>query len=146
MELQFTVQAKIRRPVEEVFQAVYDPKQITKYFATESASAPLDEGTRVMWRFADFPADVWVEVTKTVPNERIEFTWEASEGGYQTHVRLEFESLGERETLLKISESGWRDDEKGRKSSYGNCEGWTNMQACLKAWLEYGINLREGYY
>ena len=32
------------------------------------------------------------------------------------------------------------------QSSYGNCQGWSQMLAALKAWLEYGINLREGMY
>jgi len=47
--------------------------------------------------------------------------------------------------MVTITESGWRDTEAGRKSSYGNCMGWSQMEACLKAWLEYGINLREGF-
>ena len=28
--------------------------------------------------------------------------------------------------------------------SYGNAGGWMHMMCCLKAFLEYGINLREG--
>ena len=27
-----------------------------------------------------------------------------------------------------------------------NCEGWSQMLACMKAYVEYGINLRDGYY
>ena len=59
---------------------------------------------------------------------------------------MKFEALNESETMVTITESGWRDTEAGRKSSYGNCMGWSQMEACLKAWLEYGINLREGFY
>jgi hypothetical protein len=47
---------------------------------------------------------------------------------------------------VTISEWGWKDNEAGRKSSYGNCFGWTQMLSCLKAWTEYGINLRKGAY
>jgi hypothetical protein len=46
MELKFQVQARIQKPVEEVFDGVYNPAKITKYFATESASGPLSEGSR----------------------------------------------------------------------------------------------------
>ena len=28
----------------------------------------------------------------------------------------------------------------------GNTEGWTNFRACLKAYLEYGTNLRKGTF
>ena len=45
-----------------------------------------------------------------------------------------------------IGETGWRENARGQKSSYMNCEGWSQMLACMKAYLEYGINLREGYY
>ena len=43
-----------------------------------------------------------------------------------------------------IRESGWRTTEKGIESSYGNAGGWMHMMACMKAYLEYGINLRAG--
>jgi hypothetical protein len=49
-------------------------------------------------------------------------------------------------TFVTIGESGWVEDAVGRKASYGNCEGWAEMLSAMKAWLEYGINLREGFY
>jgi uncharacterized protein YndB with AHSA1/START domain len=48
--------------------------------------------------------------------------------------------------MVTITESGWKDNDTGRKSSYGNCMGWSQMLSALKAWLEYGINLRRGAY
>ena len=32
------------------------------------------------------------------------------------------------------------------KASYDNCYGWTQMLCALKAYLEYGINLRQGMF
>jgi uncharacterized protein YndB with AHSA1/START domain len=55
-----------------------------------------------------------------------------------------FKPLDAKNTMVQISESGWREDDKGLVSSYGNCGGWMHMIACLKAYLEYGINLRSG--
>ena len=48
--------------------------------------------------------------------------------------------------MVEIEEKGWRETEGALKASYGNCQGWAQMLAALKAWVEYGINLREGMY
>ena len=146
MELKFQIQTKIQKPVAEVFDAVYNPKKITQYFATESASAPLDEGTKVLWRFADYSGDVPLSVKKVVPNQLIAFEWETMEGGYNTDVEMRFEPLSAEETLVSISEGNWKENQKGLNSSYGNCYGWMQMSCCLKAYLEYGINLRKGFF
>jgi uncharacterized protein YndB with AHSA1/START domain len=146
MELKFRIQTKIQKPIAEVFDAVYNPKKITQYFATESASGPLDEGAKVIWRFADYPGDAPLVVTKMIPKKLIEFEWEAMDGGYDTHVEIAFESLGPEETLVSISEGKWKENQKGLDASYGNCYGWMQMSCCLKAYLEYGINLRKGFF
>ncbi|WP_158750090.1 SRPBCC family protein [Acidobacterium sp. S8] len=146
MELKFQLHVKIQKPIDQVFDAVYNPKKITQYFATGSASAPLDEGTKVIWRFADYPGDVPVSVKKMVPNELILLEWEAGDGGYNTHVEMRFEALSKNETLITISEGNWSENQKGLNASYGNCYGWMHMSCCLKAYLEHGINLREGFF
>jgi uncharacterized protein YndB with AHSA1/START domain len=147
MELKFQIQTRIQRPVEQVFDAVYNPTKITQYFATESASGPLNEGTRVIWQFADYPGDVPLSVKKVIPNELIAFEWAAGDDdGYDTHVEMRFEPLGAEETLISISEGNWKENQKGLNSSYGNCYGWENMSCCLKAYLEYGINLRKDFF
>ncbi|HET7746726.1 MAG TPA: ATPase, partial [Vicinamibacteria bacterium] len=68
----------------------------------------------------------------------------AEEGGYDTLVEMIFEPLDEHSTMVRIRESGWRDDAKGIESSYKNNAGWMHMACSLKAYLEYGINLRAG--
>jgi hypothetical protein len=49
-------------------------------------------------------------------------------------------------TLVSITEKSRENDEAGIKWLIGNTEGWANFLACLKAWLEYGINLRKGAF
>jgi len=142
----FEVYMKIQKPIDQVFDAVYNPKKLTKYFATKSASGPLKGGTTVMWDFADFPGAFPVKVRKSIKNKRIELEWKAADGDYNTHVKFNFKKLGPRATKVSISESGWRNTPKGIQASYGNCFGWSQMIACLKAYLEYGINLRKGAY
>ena len=47
---------------------------------------------------------------------------------------------------MTIAEEGWRETEGGLQASYGNCMGWSQMLCAMKAWVEHGINLREGMY
>ncbi len=145
MELRFQVHARIEKPINEVFDAVYNPRKLSGYF-TKAASGPLEEGSTVTWNFAEVPGDVLVSVKKVVPDQLIILEWEAGEGNYNTRVEIGFESLDSKSTLIKISESGWKATQRGLDNSYGNCEGWTQMSCCLKAFLEYGFNLRKGFY
>ena len=77
MEFKFQVQTKVQKPVSDVFDAVYNPRKLEGYFTTKMASAPLVEGTAVMWEFADHPGAFPVHVKKVVPDELIVFEWEA---------------------------------------------------------------------
>lgn len=146
MVLKFKVHSKIGKPVGEVFDAVYNPDKLRGYFTTAGASGPLDEGKTVSWEFADHPGAFDVQVKKVVPGKLIILEWPSDEGGYNTRVEMTFEAVDANTTLVSITESGWKDTPKGLESSYGNCQGWTQMLCCLKAWVEHRINLREGAY
>jgi uncharacterized protein YndB with AHSA1/START domain len=146
MNLRFQVYTKVARGVRSVFDAVYNPRKLVKYFTTRSASGPLDAGATVMWSFADFPGSFPVHVKKSVPNKRIVFEWKAQDGNYNTRVRFDFKRLGPQTTKVLVSESGWKKTPRGLASSYGNCMGWMHMITCLKAYLEHGIALRKGAF
>ena len=143
MELKFQVQLKIRKPAAQVFDAVVDPKKLSGYFL-QTSSGPLAEGATVMWKFAEVAESFPVVVREVVKDERIVFEWPAEGGDYQTRVEMAFKPLDGGATMVQISESGWREDAKGLAASQGNAGGWMHMLACLKAYLEYGINLRAG--
>jgi uncharacterized protein YndB with AHSA1/START domain len=142
MEPKFQVQLKIRKPAAEVFEAVVRPEKLSGYFV-QAASGPLAEGATVKWRFAEVPGEHDVVVREVVKDQRIVLEWPA-EGGGNTRVEMAFKPLDEQNTLVQISESGWRDDPAAIKASYGNAGGWMHMMCCLKGYLEYGINLRAG--
>lgn len=149
MDLRFQVQTKIQKPVKQVFEAVCDPKKLSSYFTTAGASGPLKEGTTVMWKFddvPDYPDAFPVQVKKLVQDKLIVLEWKAADGNYNTRVEMTFEPLSPKSTLVKISESGWKENQKGLDSSYDNCQGWMQMSCSLKAYLEYGINLRKGFF
>jgi len=158
MDIKFSVSARIARPVEEVFEAVANPEQLSRYFTTGGAKGRLETGATVTWDFHDFPGAFPVEVAEVEPNRRIVLRWAADEGAaaegeaqtaapsYMTTVTMTFEPLDGGRTLVSITEEGWRSTPAGLKASYGNCQGWSQMLCALKANLEYGINLREGMY
>ena len=148
--LSFSVSAHISRPVAEVYEAVADPDQLSKYFTTGGARGRLEGGTEVTWDFHDFPGAFPVRVLEADPPRRIVIQWEgrasATEDG-RTTTTFEFEPVdGDTRTLVTITESSWQVTDEGAKNAFGNCEGWTGMLAALKVWVEHGINLREGYY
>lgn len=148
MDLKFKVQTKIQKQVAEVFDAVYNPSKLSGYFTNGGASAPLDEGTTVEWAFADNPGDEKhkfpVQVKKVVKNELIILSWEGAKG-LDTTIEMEFEADGD-DTIVRISETGWRETQADLDSSYLNCFGWSQMIFALKAYVEYGINLRKGAF
>jgi uncharacterized protein YndB with AHSA1/START domain len=146
MELRFEVNGRIAKPVAEVFAAVYDPKELSGYFTTGGASGPLDEGTTVTWDFADFPGAFPVYVLKVEPGRLIVLEWKSDDEDEPTQVRMEFEPLDPHSTMVRISEGTWPETPEGLERSYGNCMGWMQMIACMKVYLEHGINLREGFF
>lgn len=149
MTLAFKVSGRIARPVHDVFEAVADPDQLSRYFTTNGAKGRLETGATVVWDFADFPGAFPVHVSKVEQDRRIVLQWQAADGAdkpYATTVTIEFEPLDDGRTLVTIAEEGWRDTEAAQQASYGNCEGWTGMLCAMKAWLEHRINLRDGFY
>ncbi|MEE2567002.1 SRPBCC family protein [Hyphobacterium marinum] len=157
MDLKFSVSGRISRPVDEVFEAVADPAKLSGYFTTGGAKGRLETGATVMWEFHDYPGAFPVKIIEVEPNRKIILEWQANDtdpvdpsdgpSPYDTTVTLTFEPIDEgRRTLVTIAEEGWRPTEAGRKSSYGNCMGWSQMLCAMKAWVEHGLNIREGMY
>lgn len=149
-ELSFSVSGRVSRPPSEVYEAVADPAQLSRYFTTGGAQGRLEPGVEVTWDFADFPGRFPVEVVEATAPERIVIEWAAAPGSNDTGTTrtvFEFAPIdGGTRTLVTITESTWRATAGGAKSAFGNCEGWTGMLAALKVFLEHGINLREGFY
>jgi uncharacterized protein YndB with AHSA1/START domain len=149
-ELRFTVSGRVARPPDQVYEAVADPAQLSHYFTTGGARGRLEGGTEVTWDFADFPGAFPVTVVEADPPRRIVISWSGEETVTetgQTTTVFEFEPVDDgRRTLVTITESSWRATEAGAEKAFGNCSGWTGMLAALKAWVEHGINLREGFY
>lgn len=149
-ELTFTVSGRVSRPRAEVYEAVADPSQLSRYFTTGGAKGRLESNTVAQWDFADFPGEFPVTVAEATPPQRIVIEWEnesTTDTRGVTRVVFEFEPVdNDTRTLVTITESSWQATAAGAKAAFGNCEGWAGMLAALKAWVEHGINLREGFY
>lgn len=148
MDLKFEVSGRVSRPVDEVFEAVVNPGHLSQYFTTGGAEGRLETGAAVTWDFHDFPGAFPVTVVEVEKNKRIILEWDSDDRAdkYSTTVTMRFEDLGDGRTLVSIAEEGWRETPTGLKASYGNCMGWSQMICAMKAWVEHGINLREGMY
>ena len=151
MRPEFSVFAHIAKPLPQVHEAIADPAQLSRYFTTGGARGRLESGATVWWDFHDFPGEFPVEVVEATP-QRIVLRWEANEPvpegqpPVRTTVTITLSATDDGRTRVEIAEGGWSDSEAGLQASYGNCMGWSQMLCALKAWLEHGINLREGMY
>ena len=141
MDLKFSVSTRVNKPVEEVFDAVVNPKKIVGYFCNE-ADGPMVEGKSVHWTWTSKPVTHEVKVKQIVPNSKIVIEWPSSSGGTSI-AEMSFTALDDGRTMISVSESGWPSTEAGLKASYGNCQGWQHMTSCLKAYLQHGIDLRK---
>lgn len=148
--LSFTVGAHISKPRHEVYEAVADPQQLSKYFTTGGAQGRMEAGSTVTWDFHDFPGAFPVDVIEAVQDQKLVFRWGGNDlVGNESNatVTIEFTDVDQgARTKVMITESAWQATENGAKAAFGNCEGWTGMLAAMKCWVEHGINLREGYY
>ena len=74
-------------------------------------------------------------------NRTISFVWDP-----ETVVYITLEKLPDESTLVRVNESGKELNENNLKWVLENTEGWANFLACMKAYLEYGIQLRKGAF
>jgi uncharacterized protein YndB with AHSA1/START domain len=140
-----TVKAKVQmgilKPVQEVFDAIVDPEKMNKYFITTSTGR-MESGKTITWTWDDFKAKIVIKVGKIEKDKVVSFEWSAS--GTERVVVITLEPKGKEKSIVKITEADFPVDYKGATQCMGQVEGWTHFLCCLKAYLEYGINLRVG--
>lgn len=141
--LQIKARIQIQKPRAEVFDAIIDPAKMSNYFIAYG-SAKMEDGKEVKWTWPEFEGEFPVKVIKVNPHEGISFTWQMD--GKDLLVEINFESRENDSTLVTVTEKEMPNDEAGIKWLGQNSEGWANFLACLKAYLEYGINLRKGAF
>jgi len=142
--LEIKVAIQIRKPAREVFEAIVDPKKMSNYFISKS-SGRMEEGKQLVWRFPEFDVDFPIRVGKIEKDRYVSWYYRAADGkeliGEITLTPKDGDA-----TVVTVTEKGMENDEEGLRWLMGNSAGWGNFLACLKAYLEYGINLRKGAF
>ena len=141
--LEIKTALQISKPANEVFEAIIDPEIMSNYFIAQG-SAKMEEGKHILWRFPEFDSEFPIRVDKLEKNKYISYYWDMD--GIDLLVEITLKELTGKATLVTVREKSRKNDEAGIKWLKGNTEGWANFLACLKAYLEYGINLRKGAF
>jgi uncharacterized protein YndB with AHSA1/START domain len=143
MNLHVEVEHIILKPVTEVFEAIINPDIMCNYFLS-SGSGQLEEGKTITWKWEDVGAELPISVKSVNENQRsLSFLWSAS--GVETLVTIKLITINDTATKVKVCETGWEITEEGMQRYGQQIQGWVDMLTCMKAFLEFGINLRTGY-
>ena len=114
------------------------------YFIATS-TGPMEEGKTVTWKFPEFDMEFPVKIGKVEKPFYISYYWN-DESNNETFVEMKLEEKDQSKTTVRITEKSRNNDEAGILWFGRNTEGWANFLACLKAWVEHGINLRKGAF
>lgn len=143
-QLEIKTAIQISKPPTEVFDAIVNPEKMSNYFISES-TGNMEEGKTITWRFAEFEGEVRIGVKRLIPDELIAFEWEGAKAK-KLLVSISLTKMPDNSTLVKVTEGKMANDKVGIQWFGNNTEGWANFLACLKAYLEHGINLRKGAF
>ncbi|MGI8385875.1 SRPBCC family protein [Robertmurraya sp. P23] len=136
--MDITTKMKIKRPTNEVFEAIVDPEKIGGFWFS-SSSERWEQGKQVTLKYNEYEAEGLIHVLEVIPNEKIVFSW----GEEQNEVTIVTIQLLEREnnvTIIEITESGFKKEDRDLLNKVlGQKEGWVYMLSCLKGYLEHGV-------
>lgn len=141
MKLTIKTAIQIQKPIKDVFEGIVNPEKMTQYFISESTGR-LEEGKVVKWRWREFPEDESVlNNIKIEEGRTVSFDWDNA-----TTVKISLEEQEDKSVVVRVTEGEKELNENNLKWYGGNTEGWANFLACMKAYLEHGINLRIGAF
>ncbi len=131
---------QIQQPAEIVFEAIVNPAQMSRYFISES-SGRMDSEEEVHWKFPEFPDRYPVKIIEIERNRSLSFVWDP-----ETTVTITLDPQQDQSTVVRVVETGKELSEQNLEWALQNTAGWANFLACMKAYLEYGIQLRKGAF
>lgn len=143
-KLEVKAALQIAKPAAIIFDTILDPEKMKNYFISESTGR-MEEGKTIVWKFPEFEFESPVRIGKIEPDKYISFYWEGAEGK-ELMVEITLQTQPDNSTVVRITEKSMENNEAGIAWLIGNTEGWANFLACMKAYLEYGINLRKGAF
>ncbi len=143
MKLEIKTSIQISKPAHEVYEAITDPEKMSHYFISKS-SGRMEPHATLEWQFPEFDMKIPVKVGDLNAGEYVSFYWD-DETGTPLFVEMQLLPKGA-STQVIVTEKSMDNNEAGIAWLGRNTEGWANFLACLKAFMEYGINLRKGAF
>jgi len=143
--LEIKVALKISKPLNDVFEAIVDPAKMSHYFLAKS-SGRMEEGKKIIWQFPEMDIDFPVRVGKIEKDKYVSFRWNDYVDETETLVEMTLATKEDNSTFVTITEKERKNDEQGIRWLKSNTEGWANFLACMKAYLEHGIDLRKNAF
>ena len=127
LDIAFDLSTTIHAPIEKVFVAVKEQKQLSQYFKVKM-SASFAKGKSVTWDFVGHPTFT-LQVHEVIENEMIKFKWG------NTHVVFSFSAEGG-VTTVRLQSTGFEATQKDLNSAFNECQGWTEFLYLLKRHVE----------
>jgi len=141
MKLTAKASIQIQKPIKEVFEGIINPEKMTRYFISESTGR-LEEGKEIIWKFPEFPEmECLIKNIRIKEYHSVSFVWDD-----ETTVNIHLDEQADQSVVVKVEEGRKELNEANLQWLIGNTEGWANFLACMKAYLEYGVNLRKGAF
>jgi uncharacterized protein YndB with AHSA1/START domain len=132
----------IRRPPDDVFEALADPSITTRFWYTKSTGR-MTEGAELTWEWEMYGASGRVWVKQVEPARRIRFSWDGYDPSHPTTVEFQFIPHQDDTTYLRVTETGFTGDADTQVSrALESTAGFTFLLSSLKAALEHDITLR----
>jgi uncharacterized protein YndB with AHSA1/START domain len=129
----------IRKPVNEVFEAIVNPKITTNFWFTKS-SGRLEVGKSIQWNWEMYNVSIHVVARVIEPNARVVVEWPGYSG--PTTVEWRFAPQQNGTTFVAVTESGFSGiGDELAKYVADSTQGFALMLAGLKAFLEHGVRL-----
>jgi uncharacterized protein YndB with AHSA1/START domain len=111
-KLEINTALQIRKPKDEVFEAIVDPKKMSNYFISEG-SGRMEENAELTWKFPEFEEKFPVRIGVIEENKYISYFWKNA--GVELKVEMKLTSEGKDSTLVRITEKGMENNEEGIK-------------------------------
>lgn len=142
--LEINTSLRILKPADQVFEAIVDPSKMSDYFIQKGSGRLDEEEKEIIWKFPEFEPEFPVRTGRIEKNRYISFHWNID--NTDLLVEMSLSPGSNNSTIVTITEKSRKNDEAGINWLKGNTQGWANFLACLKAYMEYGINLRKGAF
>lgn len=130
----------IRKPANEVFEAVVNPAITTRFWFTKSTGR-LTKDVQVRWDWEMYGVSAQVRVLEIEPNERVVIEW-SGENQAATTVEWRFDSRANNTTYVSIRQRGFKgSQDEIVNQAIDSTGGFSFHLAGMKAVLEHNINL-----